>query len=35
MFLSEILGREADLATPDALHPLLKDEIPGEVIRAA
>ncbi len=34
-FLSEILGRKADLVTLDALHPLLKDEIMGEAVRAA
>ena len=34
-FLSEILGCNVDLVTPDALHPLLKDRIMGEVVRAA
>lgn len=34
-FLSEILGCNADLVTPDALHPMLKDEILGEIVRAA
>ncbi len=34
-FLSSILGCEADLVTPDALHPLLKDKIMGEIVRAA
>ena len=33
--LSEILGCSVDLVTPDALHPLLKDRIMGEVVRAA
>ena len=35
MFLSEILGCSVDLVTQDALHPLLKDEIMGELVRAA
>ncbi len=35
MFLSEILGCNVDLVTSDALHPLLKDEIMREVVRAA
>lgn len=35
LFLSEILGCNVDLVTFDALHPLLKDEIMGEVVRAA
>ncbi len=35
MFLSEILGCQADLTTPDTLHPLLKEEIMGELVRAA
>lgn len=34
-FLSEILGCNVDLVTPDALHPLLKDGIMGEAVRAA
>ena len=34
-FLSEILGCNVDLVIPDALHPLLKDGIMGEVVRAA
>jgi predicted nucleotidyltransferase len=34
-FISEILGCNVDLVTPDALHPLLKDGIMGEVVRAA
>lgn len=34
-FLSDILGYKADLVTPDALHPMLKDDILREVVRAA
>lgn len=34
-YLSEILGYKADLVTPDALHPMLKDDIMKEVVRAA
>jgi uncharacterized protein len=34
-FLSEILGYTADLVTPDALHPMLKENIMREVVRAA
>jgi len=34
-FLSEILGCNVDLVIPDALHPLLKERIMGEVVRAA
>lgn len=33
--LSQILGRSVDLATPDALHPALKDRILKEAVRAA
>jgi len=33
--LSELLGRQVDLVTPDALHKELKDEILREAIRAA
>jgi predicted nucleotidyltransferase len=33
--LSEILGRSVDLATPDALHPALKDRILKEAVHAA
>ncbi len=35
VFLSKILGCNVDLVTPDALHPLLKDGIMGEAVRAA
>lgn len=31
-YLSEILGREVDLVTPDALKPLIKDQILKEVL---
>jgi predicted nucleotidyltransferase len=34
-FLSELLGRPVDLATPAALHPALRDDILREAIRAA
>lgn len=34
-FLSQILGTNADLVTPDALHPMLRDNILREAIRAA
>jgi predicted nucleotidyltransferase len=34
-FLSEILGRNVNLVTPDALHPLVKEGIMGELVRAA
>ena len=34
-FLSEILGCDADLVTSDALHPMLKDDILQELVRAA
>ena len=34
-FISEILNCDADLVTPDALHPMLKDDILKEMIRAA
>ena len=30
--LSELLGEPVDLATPEALHPALKDEILGEAL---
>lgn len=33
--LSELLGRRVDLATPDALHPALRDGILREAIRVA
>ncbi|MBI4686033.1 MAG: nucleotidyltransferase family protein [Nitrospirae bacterium] len=33
--LSEMLGCEVDLATPDALHKALKGQIMEEVVRAA
>jgi hypothetical protein len=33
--LSELLGCKVDLATPDALHKGMKDDILGEAIRAA
>jgi len=32
-FISEILNCDADLVTPDALHPMLKDDILKEMIR--
>ena len=34
-YLTELLGRRVDLATPDALHKALKDGILSEAIRAA
>ena len=34
-FLSEILGRPVDLATPDALRPEMRDQILREAVRAA
>jgi predicted nucleotidyltransferase len=34
-FISEILHCDADVVTPDALHPMLKDEILKEMVRAA
>jgi hypothetical protein len=33
--LSELLGRRVDLATPDALHPTLRDGILREAVRVA
>ncbi|MBA3966751.1 MAG: nucleotidyltransferase domain-containing protein, partial [Nitrospirales bacterium] len=33
--LSQILGRPVDLVTPDAPHPVLKDRILEEAVRAA
>ncbi len=33
--LSELLGRRVDLATPDALHPALRDSILREAVRVA
>jgi len=33
--LSELLGRRVDLATPDALHPALREGILSEAIRVA
>ncbi|MCL5965793.1 MAG: nucleotidyltransferase family protein [Deltaproteobacteria bacterium] len=33
--LGQLLGRPVDLATPDALHPALKDRILKEAVRAA
>ena len=34
-FISEILNCDADLVTPVALHPMLKEDILKEMIRAA
>jgi len=34
-YLSEILKADTDLVTPDALHPMLRDDIMQEAIRAA
>ena len=33
--LSELLGRRVDLATPDALHPTLREGILREAVRVA
>ena len=33
--LSELLGREVDLVTPDAIHPEMRNEILREAVRAA
>ena len=33
--LSELLGRRVDLATPDALHPALREGILREAVRVA
>ncbi|MBW1903015.1 MAG: nucleotidyltransferase family protein [Deltaproteobacteria bacterium] len=33
--LNRLLNCNTDLVTPDALHPMLKDKIMGEAIRAA
>ncbi|MBW1933630.1 MAG: nucleotidyltransferase family protein [Deltaproteobacteria bacterium] len=33
--LSELLGLEVDLVTPDALHPEMRDEILREAIHAS
>ena len=33
--LTELLGRRVDLATPDALHPALRDGILREAVRVA
>jgi predicted nucleotidyltransferase len=33
--LSELLGRPVDLATPDALHPALREQILHEAVRVA
>lgn len=35
MYLTAILGKKVDLATKASLHPLLKDQILKEAIRAA
>jgi predicted nucleotidyltransferase len=35
LFLEEILGRPVDLATPDALHPELREQILSEAVDAA
>jgi predicted nucleotidyltransferase len=32
--LEDVLGRKVDLATPDALHPALKDDILKETVYA-
>ncbi len=32
LFLERVTGRRVDLVTPDALHPVLKDQILGEAI---
>lgn len=34
-YLSKLLNADADLVTPDALHPMLRDDIMREAIRAA
>lgn len=34
-FISEVLNCDADIVTPDALHPMLKDDILKEMVRAA
>ena len=33
--LSELLGRPVDLATPEALHPALREQILQEAVRVA
>jgi predicted nucleotidyltransferase len=33
--LSELLGRPVDLATPEALHPALREQILQGVVRVA
>jgi predicted nucleotidyltransferase len=33
--LSELLGRPVDLATPEALHPALREQILREAVRVA
>ena len=33
--LSELLGRRVDLATPDALHPALREDILRQAVRVA
>jgi hypothetical protein len=33
--LSELLGMEVDLGTPDALHPALRDDILREAVHVA
>jgi predicted nucleotidyltransferase len=33
--LTELLGRRVDLATPDALHPALRESILREAVRVA
>ena len=35
LFLEELLGHPVDLATPDALHPALREKILSEAIDAA
>ncbi len=32
LFLEQITGYRVDLVTPDALHPVLKDQILGEAV---
>ncbi len=34
-FLESILGREVDLATDDAIHPAMRDQVMAEIIHAA
>lgn len=35
LYLEELIGREVDLVTPDALRPAMRDDILSEAVRVA